>query len=265
MVFGQKAANNILPWLRMKFSQKFLIRKEFLSHPQNIRWRYTLEHSQNYAETFRSIMNLLGVDIPPLEGVVQLRFLMTKKRTLEMMECVEEFVDSEVLEAVQQRTEKVKIARMTNVEALRRKEMEEAATVAAAAAAVAAAVVAEVDARMKEMQEAATVAAAAAVGQWKEMKEAAAAAVVVAEAEGASVVVVAAMKRKALVEISGSQPSCVRLCNHVGCTRSVYIGGVCREHGPRCSHVGCTNDVHIRGVRSGHGRVVDGKKQKEGL
>jgi hypothetical protein len=32
-------------------------------------------------------MELLGVDIPPLEGVVQLCFLMTKKRTLEMMEC----------------------------------------------------------------------------------------------------------------------------------------------------------------------------------
>ena len=113
------------------------------------------------------------------------------------------------------------------------------------------------------------------------------AAVVVADAEGASVVVVAAMKRKALVEIAGSQPSCVRLCNHVGCTRSVYIRGVCREHGPRCNHVGCTksvhlrgvcrehgprcshagctNNVHIRGVCSGHGRVVDGKKQKEGL
>jgi hypothetical protein len=70
-------------------------------------------------------MNLLGVDIPPLEGVVQLRFLMTKKRTLEMMECDKEFVDSEVLEAVQQRTDKIKIARMTKVEALRRKEMEE--------------------------------------------------------------------------------------------------------------------------------------------
>ena len=33
---------------------------------------------------------------------------MTKKLTMEMMECVEEFVDSEVLEAVQQRTDKVK-------------------------------------------------------------------------------------------------------------------------------------------------------------
>jgi hypothetical protein len=89
----------------------------FLSHPQNIQWRYTLEHARNYIETFRGIMNLLGVDIPPLEGFVQLRsFLMTKKRKLEMMECVKEFVDSEVLEAVHQRTDKVKIARMAIVE-----------------------------------------------------------------------------------------------------------------------------------------------------
>ena len=44
-----------------------------------------------------------------------------------MMECVEEFVDSEVLKAVHQRTDKVKIARMAKVE-----EMEAAATVAAA-------------------------------------------------------------------------------------------------------------------------------------
>jgi len=125
MVFGHKAADNILPWLRMNFSQKFLIQDVFLSHPQNIQWRYTYDHARNYIETFRSIMNLLGVDIPPLEGVVQLYFLMTKKCTLEMMECDKEFVDSEVLEAVQQRTDKIKIARMTKVEALRRKEMEE--------------------------------------------------------------------------------------------------------------------------------------------
>jgi hypothetical protein len=127
MVFGQKAYNNILPWLRTHYSQKFLIQNVFLSHPQNIRWRYILEHTKNYIETFRAIMNLLGVDIPPLEGVVQLRFFMTKKRTLEMMECVEEFVDSEVLKAVHQRTDKVKIARMAKVE-----EMEADATLAAA-------------------------------------------------------------------------------------------------------------------------------------
>jgi hypothetical protein len=127
MVFGQKAYDNILPWLRTRYSQEFLIKNVFLSHPQTIQWRYTLEHTKNYIETFRAIMNLLGVDIPPLEGVVQLRFFMTKKRTLEMMECVEEFVDSEVLKAVHQRTDKVKIARMAKVE-----EMEAAATVAAA-------------------------------------------------------------------------------------------------------------------------------------
>ena len=111
MVFGNKAYNNILPWLRTNYSQKFLIQNVFLSHPQNIQWRYTLEHQRNYVETLRAIMNLLGVDIPPLEGQAQMRFLMTKKRTLEMMECVEEFVDCKVIESVQQRTDKVKIAR----------------------------------------------------------------------------------------------------------------------------------------------------------
>ena len=82
MGFGQKAYDNILPWLRTNYTQKFLIQNVFLSHPQNIQWRYTLEHSRNYVETLRAIMNLLGVDIPPLEGQAQMRFLMTKKRTL---------------------------------------------------------------------------------------------------------------------------------------------------------------------------------------
>ncbi len=45
-----------------------------------------------------------------------MRFLMTKKRTLEMMECVGEFVDCKVIESVQQRTDKVKIARTAKVE-----------------------------------------------------------------------------------------------------------------------------------------------------
>jgi len=58
---------------------------------------------------------------------------MTKKRTLEMMECVKEFVDSEVLEAVRQRTDKVNITNMAKVE-----EMEEMAAAAAAAETVAA-------------------------------------------------------------------------------------------------------------------------------
>jgi hypothetical protein len=98
MVFGQKAYDNIMPWLRTHYSQKFLIQNVLLSHPQNIQWRYLLVHARNYIEMFRAIMALLGVDIPSLDGHVQLRFLMTKKRTLEMMECVEDFVDSEVLE-----------------------------------------------------------------------------------------------------------------------------------------------------------------------
>ncbi len=63
MVFGHKAAHNILPWLRMKFSQKILIQNVFLSHPQNIKWRYTLEHSRNYVETCNHESSCLGVDI----------------------------------------------------------------------------------------------------------------------------------------------------------------------------------------------------------
>jgi len=143
MVFGHKAADNILPWLRMKFSQKILIHNVFLGHPQNIKRRYTLEHARNNVETFRAIMTLLGVDIPPLGGHVQLRFLMTKNHMLEMCVCVDEFVDSVVLEAVQQRTDKVKIARVAKVEEMieKRKEMQAAAAAAAAVAAVAAAAI----------------------------------------------------------------------------------------------------------------------------
>jgi hypothetical protein len=125
-------------------------------------------------------MALLGVDIPPLEGVVQLRFLITKKRTLDMMECVEGFANSKVLEAVHQRTDKVKMARTAKVEemmkalnpkeaanAAKRVEMKEAevaaekrkaevaALAAKAALAVAGAVLAfEAAARWKVIQEA---------------------------------------------------------------------------------------------------------------
>ena len=89
MVFGHKSADNILPWLRRNYSQKFLIQSHdvFLSHLQNIQWLYTLKRALNYVKILRTIMALLGVDIPTLEGV-QLRFLLTKKRTLETMECV---------------------------------------------------------------------------------------------------------------------------------------------------------------------------------
>jgi hypothetical protein len=50
----------------------------------------------------------LGRIFHHFEGAVQLCLLMSKKRTLEMMECIEEFVDGEVLETVHQRTDKVK-------------------------------------------------------------------------------------------------------------------------------------------------------------
>jgi ribosomal protein L12E/L44/L45/RPP1/RPP2 len=143
--------------LRMKFSQKILIQNVFLSHPQNIKWRYTLEHSRNYVETCNHESSCLGVDIQPLDGHVQLRFLMTKKRTLKMMECVEDFVDSEVLEAVQQRTDMVKMARMAIVEEMMEmvvlKEMKEAAAVAAAVAAVVDAAAVEHNRQRKKEQE----------------------------------------------------------------------------------------------------------------
>jgi hypothetical protein len=151
MVFGQKAYDNIMPWLRTHYSQKFLIQNVLLSHPQNIQWRYLLEHARNYIETFRGIMNLLGVDIPPLEGVVQLHFLITKKRTLDMMEFVEGFANSEVLEAVHQRTDKVKIARTAKVEEI----MEGLTNSEEAAKAAVAEMVASVK-QLKEMEEAAS-------------------------------------------------------------------------------------------------------------
>ena len=112
----------------------------------------------------------------------------------------------------------------------------------------------------EEMNEAAVAAAV----QWKEMKEAAVAAVVTEEAalaaaaaaerdrkrakkeaEEAAVAAVAAVKMKVFVEFARSQPSCVRLCSHVGCVKSVHVRGVCNFHGPRCSHVGCIRSVYV--------------------
>ena len=63
MVFGRKAYDNILPWLRTHFSQKFLIQNVFLNHPLNIKWRYTLEHAQNYIET----LDCWVIHHPPLD------------------------------------------------------------------------------------------------------------------------------------------------------------------------------------------------------
>jgi hypothetical protein len=178
MVFGHKAADNILPWLRMNFFQKFLIQIVFLSHPQNIQWRYTLKHSRSYVVTFCANMNLFEVDIPPLEGVVQLRFLMTKKRTLEMMECVKEFVESEVLDAVHQRTDKVKIARTAKVEEMMKAlNSEEAAKAAKCVEKEAAAVAAQakaakrVEAKAAKRVEKEAAAVAAVATQCKKMKE----------------------------------------------------------------------------------------------
>jgi flagellar biosynthesis GTPase FlhF len=118
MVFGHKASENILPWLHNNYNKKLLIQGSdvFLSHPQNIRLRYTLKHAQHYIQMFSEIMVPLGVVIPLfIDGLLLMRSFLTKKYTLEMME---EFVDSEVLEAVRQRIAMVKIERTAKVEEL---------------------------------------------------------------------------------------------------------------------------------------------------
>jgi hypothetical protein len=231
MGFGHKAYNNILPWLRTHYSQKFLIQDMFLNHPQNIQWSYLLEHAQNFIETFRAIMNLLGVDIPPLEGVVQLRFLMTKKRTLDMMEFVEGFVNSEVLKAVQQRTEKVIMARMAIVEvmmkALNPKEAAKAA-------------------KRVEKEAAAVVAVAAAAAAIEKRNEMQAAAEVAALAAAAARAVVAVACAADWAMQAAAETSCV--CSHVGCVKTKHARGVCRDHGPRCNHDGCKKNVYVGGA-----------------
>jgi hypothetical protein len=125
MVFGHKASENILPWLRDNYNKKLLIQGSdvFLSHPQNIQWRYTLKHAQHYTQMFSKIMVSLGVVIPLfIAGLLLLRCFFTKKYTLEM---VEEFVDSEVLEAVRQRIAMVKIERTAKVEELKKEQEEQ--------------------------------------------------------------------------------------------------------------------------------------------
>jgi hypothetical protein len=122
------------------------------------------------------------------------------------------------------------------------KMKEEEMSVAAAAAA----------ARMKEMKEAE---AAAAAARRKEMQEAAAVTarrMEMAVASGAWESV-PALKRMAFLINAESKMSCVRLCIHVGCVKSVHAKGVCIKHGTRCSHVGCDKNPHISGVCKEHG------------
>ena len=117
------------------------------------------------------------------------------------------------------------------------KMKEEEMSVAAAAAA----------ARMKEMKEAE---AAAAAARRKEMQEAAAVTarrMEMAVASGAWESV-PALKRMAFLINAESKMSCVRLCIHVGCVKSVHAKGVCIKHGTRCSHVGCDKNPHISGA-----------------
>ena len=83
------------------------------------------------------------------------------------------------------------------------------------------------------------------------------------EAKEAAVAAAAAVKRKAFVEYTECQPSCIRLCRHVGCGKSVFARGVCKGHGPRCSHVGCSNDVYARSLQRSWPEVqARGMRQK---
>ena len=76
-----------------------------------------MKHAKHYSNMFSKIMVSLGVVIPSfVDGMQLLRCFLTKKYTLEV---IEEFVDSEVLEAVRQRIAMVKIERKAKVEELK--------------------------------------------------------------------------------------------------------------------------------------------------
>ena len=82
-----------------------------------------MKHAQHYTKMFSKIMVSLGVVIPSfVDGMQLLRCFLTKKYTLEVME---EFVDSEVLEAVRQRIAMVKIERTAKVEELKKEQEEQ--------------------------------------------------------------------------------------------------------------------------------------------
>ena len=59
MVFGHNAINNILPWLRKNYLQKFLIQNDdnFLNHSQKIQFSYTLDHAWNCIKMFEHSWN----------------------------------------------------------------------------------------------------------------------------------------------------------------------------------------------------------------
>ena len=114
------------------------------------------------------------------------------------------------------------------------------------------------DEKMKDAATAAAAVVAAAAAKRKEIMEAET--VVTAERwrmEAAAIRKgVKRKERKAFLENAGNQPSCVRWCSHVGCSKNVHARGVCRDHGPRCSHMGCSKNVHARGVCSEHDIVI---------
>ena len=54
-------------------------------------------------------------------------------------------------------------------------------------------------------------------------------------------------------------------CSHVGCVKSAYAKGVCKEHGLRCSHEGCRNNVYSRGVCKGHDNWANAIRRQSGI
>jgi hypothetical protein len=69
-----------------------------------------------------------------------------------------------------------------------------------------------------------------------------------------------AAKRKEIIEATVAAAAATgrrKECSHVGCVKSAYAKGVCKDHGPRCSHEGCRNNVYSRGVCKGHDNWAD--------
>ena len=76
-----------------------------------------------------------------------------------------------------------------------------------------------------------------------------------------------AAKRKEIMEATVAAAATGRRkeCSHMGCVKSAYAKGVCKEHGPRCSHEGCRNNVYSRGVCKGHDNWANAIRRHSGI
>ena len=76
-----------------------------------------------------------------------------------------------------------------------------------------------------------------------------------------------AAKRKEIMEATVAAAATGRRkeCSHMGCVKSAYAKGVCKEHGPRCSHEGCRNNVYSRGVCKGHDNWANAIRRQSGI